>query len=71
MDANLQWEIEWIQANVERYDSPLHARSVIGNITKRYAAAEVARLVANYGESRTTGDQLKLLEHFELTSDGG
>ena len=66
-DTNLQWELNWIKANVDKYDSPLHAASVMGNISKRYEAAEVSRLVANFSESRNTRDMLKLFEHFQLS----
>jgi len=36
MSAALQWELDWIDNNVHRYDSPLHAESVKRNIEKRY-----------------------------------
>ncbi len=62
MNICLQAEINWINANVDRYDCPMHAQAVIGNIIKRYALVEVKKLIAAYDESRTTGDQLKLLE---------
>ncbi len=62
MNICLQAEINWVNANINRYDSPMHAKAVIGNITKRYALTEVKKLIAAYADSRNTGDQLKLLE---------
>ena len=62
MNICLQAEINWINKNVDRYDSPLHAMTVIANISKRYALIEVKRLIASYNETRNTKDQLELFE---------
>lgn len=35
-DSLLKWELDWIDHNVTRYDSHLHAESVKRNIEKRY-----------------------------------
>lgn len=32
----LEWELNWIDTNQHRYDSPMHALAVKGNIEKRY-----------------------------------
>lgn len=63
----LQGEIDWINANVDRYESPAHAQAVIGNITKMYFIRESQRLVKAFDTRRTTGDMFKLFEHFGLT----
>ena len=39
----LEWELAWIDQNVDRYDSPLHAESVKRNIEKRYQINELER----------------------------
>ena len=62
MNICLQAEIDWINANVHRYEGPWHAKAVIGNITKRYAMDEVKKLVQAYKTSRNTKDQLELFE---------
>ena len=62
MDVCLQAEINWINKNVDRYDSPLHAMTVIANISRRYALTEVKKLIAQYDETRNTRDQLGLFE---------
>lgn len=41
MNILLAAEIKWIDQNVCRYSSPLHARAVIENIKKRYRIAEL------------------------------
>lgn len=41
----LEWEIQWIRKNVDQYDSVLHSESVIQNIIKRYALAELKRYI--------------------------
>ncbi len=66
MSDALQWEINWINKNIDMYDSPMHAKAVIGNITKRYAANKVKRLVEVFTRKRTTGSMLDLLEHFGI-----
>lgn len=43
MSRLLDDEIKWINANAERYDSDMHKRAVIGNITKRYQIAELKK----------------------------
>ena len=43
-NANLIWEAEWIVANQDKYDSPMHAAAVIGNIEKRYWIDEAKRI---------------------------
>ncbi|MCY1284366.1 hypothetical protein D9M68_18290 [compost metagenome] len=35
MNASLQWELDWIDENVDKYDSLQHAESVKRNIEKR------------------------------------
>jgi len=47
----------------EGYDGPMHQKAVCGNITKRYAATKLMKLVQAYAELRTTGTQLALFEH--------
>ncbi len=61
----LQWELDWVMANADRYECPWHARAVCGNITKRYFIAATKRLAANY-RREPTGEHLNaLLEHLE------
>ena len=45
----LQWELDWVMANADRYECPWHARAVCGNITKRYyiAVTTIWRFVTN------------------------
>lgn len=62
MNVCLQAEINWISNNLDRYDSTLHAMTVIANISKRYAVAEVSKLISVYEETRNTSAQLKLFE---------
>jgi len=45
MNKLLKDEIEWIRLNVDKYDSKLHAESVIGNIRKRYRIAKLETLL--------------------------
>jgi len=59
----LQWEIDWIMSHPEGYDGPMHQKAVCGNVIKRYKATALNKLVNNYAESRTTGDQVSLFEH--------
>lgn len=43
----MHWELAWIDSNLDRYDSHLHAESVKQNIIKRYMLRELqARLKA-------------------------
>jgi len=65
MGVCLQAEIDWINNNVDQYDSTLHAQAVINNITKRYELNEIIKLVKAYGDSRKTKDQLALLDYVE------
>lgn len=39
----LEWEIQWILNNPERYSSALHQQAVIGNIAKRYTIKGLER----------------------------
>jgi len=41
----MQWELDWIDRNVHRYDSPMHAEAVKRNIEKRYYILELERLL--------------------------
>lgn len=41
----MQWELEWISANVHRYTSPEHAEAVKRNIEKRYQILDLQRRV--------------------------
>lgn len=42
----MQWELDWIDANVARYTSHEHAEAVKQNIIKRYRIRELeARIV--------------------------
>lgn len=43
MSKLLQDELDWIDNNIERYDSPMHAAAVKGNISKRYKINELER----------------------------
>lgn len=45
MCKSLEWELDWIDANPQYYDSPEHISAVKANITKRYLANEVKRLL--------------------------
>jgi len=58
MNNQLQWEIDWINTNSFRYDSPLHVKAVIGNITKRYSANETKRLFKILEEAKTNDESL-------------
>ncbi len=60
----LQWEIDWINNNQELYESPLHIKAVIGNITKRYFADKAKKLVEEFAKKRTTGAMFAIFEHF-------
>ena len=62
MNICLQAEINWINVNTDRYDSPLHAKAVIGNITKRYAMDKIKKLITQYNQTRNTRDQLELFD---------
>ncbi|WP_415906844.1 hypothetical protein ACMXYX_17955 (plasmid) [Neptuniibacter sp. QD72_48] len=53
----LEWEIQWIRENVDRYDSPLHAEAVIKNIEKRYLLAEKDKYIAEL-----EADAVKMIE---------
>jgi len=47
----LQWELDWIDANSEQYDSTQHANLVKHNIMKRYLTKEIhSRLKASIDE---------------------
>ena len=37
----MQWELEWIDKNLDKYDSVMHAESVKRNIEKRYKILEL------------------------------
>lgn len=37
----LKAELDWIDANIEKYDSPMHAEAVKRNIEKRYVIADL------------------------------
>ncbi len=37
----LKWELDWVDQNVNRYDSSTHAESVKKNIEKRYLINEL------------------------------
>lgn len=43
MDSLLQWELDWIDQNMWRYDSQLHQDAVKENIKKRYRINELNR----------------------------
>jgi len=62
MNVCLQAEIDWINGNIDHYDSPLHAKAVIGSITKRYAMTEITKLITKYNQTRNTRDQLELFD---------
>ena len=48
----MKWELEWIDKNLDKYDSVQHAESVKRNIEKRYAilslTARIKELEAKY-----------------------
>lgn len=62
MNILLHDEILWIERNQHRYDSPTHAKAVIGNIEKRYWIAEAKKRIALFQKTKTTGDQLGMFE---------
>lgn len=41
----MQWELEWVSANVHRYTSPEHAVAVQRNIQKRYQILALQRRI--------------------------
>ncbi len=45
MNSLLQWELDWIDRNVNRYDSLLHVQAVKENIKKRYQINELNRKI--------------------------
>lgn len=65
MNAMLQWEIDWVMEHAHRYESPMHATAVCGNITKRYHIAKSKRLAAEYRRDPTHANLEALLEHHE------
>ena len=65
MNAMLQWEIDWVMANAHRYESPMHAKAVCGNITKRYYIAKAKRLAAEYRREATHANIRALFDHLE------
>lgn len=40
-NSALAWELDWIDKNITRYDSPMHALAVKRNIEKRYLINEL------------------------------
>ena len=38
---SIEWELEWIDKHLDRYDSVMHAESVKRNIEKRYKILEL------------------------------
>ncbi len=61
MDDNLLWEINWIKRNQKRYDSPLHATAVIGNIKKRYWIDKARRIALKVADGDM--DSKSLVDH--------
>ena len=43
LPATVKWELEWIDENVDRYDSVLHALAVKQNILKRHRISELEK----------------------------
>lgn len=41
----MNWELEWIDKNLDKYDSKAHAESVKRNIEKRYKILELQALI--------------------------
>ena len=62
----LQDEIDWILANQHRYEGPMHARAVIGNIEKRYKLAEAKKAVQKWADHATTGNAFAVQDVFEV-----
>jgi len=46
MNGLLQWELDWIDRNVDMYSSKLHAAAVKENIIKRYRINELESRIA-------------------------
>lgn len=54
MNILLKAEIEWINKNQHLYTSPLHARAVIGNITKRYEIVDLKKQITVFKQRLQT-----------------
>jgi hypothetical protein len=65
MNSLLQWELDWVMANADRYGCLWHAKAVCGNITKRYHIAASKRLADDYRREPTDEHLNALLEHLE------
>ena len=62
MNILLKAEIAWINNNIDKYDSTLHARSVIENIKKRYFITGVNKLISEFRRDKTTETMYKLFD---------
>ncbi len=65
MNVMLQWELDWVMDNADRYGCLWHAKAVCGNITKRYYIAKTHRLHAEYKREPTEENLNLLFEHLE------
>lgn len=63
----LQDEIDWILANQHRYEGPMHARAVIGNIEKRYKLTAAHKAVQKWADAPTTGNGFVIQDLFGVT----
>jgi len=63
MNAMLQWELDWVMDNADRYGCLWHAKAVCGNITKRYHIAKTKRLAADFNRDSTHENFEALMEH--------
>lgn len=63
-DHLMQWEIDWINNNPDRYEGPTHQKAVIENIKKNYFLKEAKKLMTKFKEFHSTGNRLALEEHF-------
>ncbi len=66
MNAALQWEINWVMENADRYGCPQHAKAVCGNITKRYFADKAKKLLAEQMRDPDIENMNALLAHFDF-----
>jgi hypothetical protein len=68
MSIMLQAELDWIDANTDMYDSPLHAHSVKMNIQKQYVIKDMGKRIKHleqmeafiHNKVQTTLDSLQL-----------